>query len=71
MILPRHIAQKVAMLPVTAQGEREVTLILRDARLVTHVTVASAALVRVGSKPVMKADDLDFSVNDVVDVCNA
>jgi hypothetical protein len=67
--IPDHVADKACALPESSYGAHRVTLILADGRLVGDVTLAwGREIVKIGSRKVTDASELDFLLEHVVDV---
>jgi len=67
--LPERLADKTILFPESSYGANRVTLILADGRRVHEVFIAGRGeIVKVGTKPVSRPEDLDFRVADIADV---
>ncbi|MBI3879212.1 MAG: hypothetical protein HY301_04010 [Verrucomicrobia bacterium] len=63
-----HLAQKISTFPESSFGEYRVTLVLSDSRTISNVVVSAGALYKVDGRKVCRRTDVDFRIEDIVDV---
>jgi hypothetical protein len=68
LTLRPELTIKLSALPPPPSGEYCVTLVLSNLRKVSEVTVISGVLCKVGGRWVCRRSDLDFKVEDIIDV---
>ena len=69
LTIPDELAAKANSFPESSYGATTVSLILSNGRRVDNVVLGGASdIVKVGSRRVSEASDLEFSVSEIVDV---
>ena len=69
--LPDHLVEKVISFGESSYGATIVTLILMDGRHIEKVAIAWGRwIVKVGTRAIAGAGELDFRVADIVDVAS-